>query len=76
MEVTHNSATSFYYDNQSAIQIANNDVFHEHTKHIETYYPFVHQYICCGTLQFWSISSSNQIADIFTKIHQSGHFRD
>jgi len=35
MGVPYSSATMFYCDNKSAIQISHNDVFHERTKHIE-----------------------------------------
>jgi len=33
--IQHLQPTFLYYDNQAAIQIANNQVFHECTKHIE-----------------------------------------
>lgn len=35
MGVSHSSATILQCDNQSAIQISHNDVFHKRTKHVE-----------------------------------------
>ena len=74
--VSTSSATPIYYDNRSAIQIARNDVFHERTKHIEINCHLVRHHLLQGSLQLISISSHDQLADIFTKSHPTGRFRD
>ena len=61
------TTTKFPCDNRSAIQIANNDVFHERTKHIEINCHFNRHYLLQGTLTLQSVSSQDQLADIFTK---------
>jgi hypothetical protein len=70
------SATLIYYDNRSAIQIARNDVFHEQTKHIEIDCHLVQHHLLQGSLQLFSVSSHDQLAEIFTKSHPTRHFRD
>ena len=76
MGVSLSSATPVYCDNRSAIQIAHNDVFHEWTKHIEIDCHFVHDHLLQGSLQLHSVTSRDQLVDIFTKSHPLGHFRD
>ncbi|XP_019052676.1 PREDICTED: uncharacterized protein LOC109114467 [Nelumbo nucifera] len=57
MGITHSPATSLYYDNRSAIQIAHNDVFHEHTEHIETDCHFIRHHVLEGTVRLIPVPS-------------------
>ena len=66
------SATPFYCDNQSAIHIAHNNVFHEWAKHIEVNCHFIRYHLVHGTLKLISFSSKDQFADIFIKSHPKG----
>nr|XP_009786981.1 PREDICTED: uncharacterized protein LOC104235010 [Nicotiana sylvestris] len=55
------------YDNQAAIHIAKNHVFHERTKHIELDCHFIREKLLDGLISLSFVPSSSQIADIFTK---------
>ena len=76
MGVSHSGATTLHCDNRSAIQIAHNDVFHDRTKHIEIDCHFIRQHVGNGIVHLHSVSSADQIADIFTKAHPPGRFLD
>ena len=73
--VDYSTATKLHWDNRSAIQIAHNDIFHECTKHIEIDCYFIRYHLLQGTLTLQSVSSLDQLADIFTKPLPPGPFR-
>jgi len=58
---------NLHCDNQAAIHIARNPVFHERTKHIELDCHFVREKLLDGLISLSFVPSSSQIADLFTK---------
>ena len=56
-----------FCDNQAALHMAKNPVFHEQIKRIEIDCHFVRERILSGDLVACYLSSKHQLADIFTK---------
>lgn len=56
-----------FCDNESAIKLALNPVFHEKTKHFEVDVHFVREKVAKGVIKIKKIESENQHADILTK---------
>jgi hypothetical protein len=56
-----------FCDNNSARYIAQNNVFHERTKHIEIDCHVVREKLMAGIIKLLPIESEHQIADILTK---------
>lgn len=65
--VVHDQPMGMYCDSKSAIYISTNPVFHERTKHIKTDCHSVREQIQNGTITPHHVSTTEQLADIFTK---------
>ncbi|KAL7125651.1 hypothetical protein ABFS83_14G131000 [Erythranthe nasuta] len=58
---------SLLCDNQSAIRLAENPVFHARTKHVAVQYNFIREKVLQEEIKLEYIETKNQVADLFTK---------
>lgn len=61
-------------DNQSAIKLIHNPIYHRRTKHIDIKYNFIREKVEQNIISIRYVESSNQFADFLTKALPSGKF--
>ena len=59
--------TPIFEDNQGAIALAYNPVFHKRSKHIDVRYHFVRERVASGEVELLYVATEHQLADLLTK---------
>ena len=67
LDIVVDYAVVLYCDNMSSIKLSSNPVFHARTKHIEVHYHFIREKVIAGEIDLQHVSTTMQVADIFTK---------
>nr|XP_016462212.1 PREDICTED: uncharacterized mitochondrial protein AtMg00810-like [Nicotiana tabacum] len=63
-------------DNIGAIYLTHNLVYHSRSKHVALDYHFIHEKVKQGNLIVSHVHTSQQLADLFTKVLSSTRFQD
>ena len=67
LKVPQTIPTPLFCNNQAALHIAENPVFHERMKHIEIDYNIIREKMQAGMINPSFVPSHSQLADVFTK---------
>jgi hypothetical protein len=65
--VNHEEKIKLWCDSKSTINIANNPVQHDRTKHVEIDRFFIKEKLKSGLLKLSHVATGNQVADCLTK---------
>ncbi|XP_020696174.1 uncharacterized protein LOC110109444 [Dendrobium catenatum] len=76
IDITQTGPTTIHCDNISAMALAKNPILHARTKHIEIDYQFIRHHLNSNSIRLTHISSTDQIADIFTKSFIPARFQE
>jgi hypothetical protein len=61
------TTSTLFIDNQSALSLTRDVMFHQRTKHIDIQYHFLRDHVISGTLSTAYCPTAEMIADIMTK---------
>src|SRR5258708_23907463 len=74
LEIPFKFPISLLVNNQSAITLVENPIFHARSKHIEVRHHWMHEKTRDGTIQLEYVPMADQVVDIFTKPLNSEKF--
>jgi hypothetical protein len=73
---TKEAIVKLLMDNMSAIALSKNPVHHGRSKHIDTKYHFLRECIEDGKVEVDRVGTTEQLADIFTKLLGRVRFKE
>ncbi|GAU25648.1 hypothetical protein TSUD_265740 [Trifolium subterraneum] len=76
LKIQLGNTPTLYCDNQSAVHIASNPVFHERTKHLDIDCHLVREKVMQNVLKLLPVSTHDQVADFLTKALPPPKFHD
>lgn len=74
LEFTHIKEVPIYCDNNGAINLSKNSMYHARSKHIDIQHHFVRETVKSGQISVKRVATTDMIADCLTKtVHRSKH---